>query len=671
MTNLEMEVSCFPNIKIITPAGTQTVEQVVETIRSEKYKDICDRIGLLKKAHLADPKDKAKKDKYQDLKKTLPNFTASGVFSERNNDSLLKHSGAAQIDLDGKDNPGKSMEDMREVLENDPRVFLVLKSPSRDGMKALCRVSASAETHKASCEAMQAYYKEKGFKADTTSDVSRAFFVSSDPDIKTPRDFGDADEYKPLEVDISIFENGKLSTTPPLLTSADQIDPITFADVTPQRPLEDATVALRAIKDAIGRPEYNDRLHILSGMFNSYGQSGYDAVQDVFGTDGFDKPIKHLTEKHTAGTVFHMAAELSRVQSNPLPVASDGDEFLRELESMVASTPDHIRKMEEQARDAVFVLPRIACLGDLTIINARFSTGKTLLTLWLLSQRDLIDTQGLKIFYINADDSFNGAIEKAILAESIGVSELVPGQAGFTSDKLEWIIKSAIKTEHARDVVIILDTLKKFVDTMDKTQARKINLLLREFSGCGGTVIALAHTNKHKIAGESVAEGVGDFLSDFDCAYLMDEIEPTPENVKTIVLKNQKLRNPNAKEVHFIYDTTEGMTWRQRFDSVEMVGNEQAKAVCAEAKANEQHEEDLPTIIYLERRIHSSSEPISATALCQHDLDGDASSRGQRERVLSLYADTNPNELHRHWRQRTMTNKKGIFYTPPEKIEPF
>ena len=293
------------------------------------------------------------------------------------------------------------------------------------------------------------------------------------------------------------------------------------------------------------------------------------------------------------------------------------------------------------------------------------------MTLWLLSQRNLIDTQGLKIFYINADDSFNGAIEKAILAESIGVSELVPGQAGFTSDKLEWIIKSAIKTEKARDVVIILDTLKKFVDTMDKTQARKINLLLREFSGCGGTVIALAHTNKHKIAGESVAEGVGDFLSDFDCAYLMDEIEPTPENTKTIVLKNQKLRNPNAKEVHFIYDTTEGMSWSERFESVEMVGNEQAKAVCAEAKADAQHKEDLPTIIYLEQRIYSASEPISATALCQHDLDGDESSRGQRERVLSLYADTNPNELHRHWRQRKMENKKGIFYTPPEKIEPF
>ena len=159
-------------------------------------------------------------------------------------------------------------------------------------------------------------------------------------------------------------------------------------------------------------------------------------------------------------------------------------------------------------------------------------------------------------------------MDKAWLADSIGVKELIPGQRGFTSDKLEWIIKSAIATVRARDIVIILDTLKKFVDTMDKTQARKINLLLREFSGCGGTVIALARTNKHKIAGESVAEGVGDFLSDFDCAYLMDEVEPTPENVKTIVLKNQKLRNPNAKEVHFIYDTTEGMSWSERFESV-------------------------------------------------------------------------------------------------------
>ena len=661
MTNLEMEVSCFPNIKTTTNPKQLPLPDVLQAVKEGVWQDGQDKVRKTKAIWDIDPESKEKKKAYKSAKHAMPAITISGTFSQRNNDSLLQHSSALQIDLDGDDNPSWTVEKMKETLADDPYIYSVGVSLSGNGVKGVALIPADPERHLDSFLTIQGHFRDTyGLEMDdATKDISRPCFVWHDPELVIK----DLNSVKMVEPTIE--------HTPPLLTSADQIDPITFADVTPQRPLKDATEALRAIKDAIGRPEYNDRLHILSGMFNSYGQAGYDAVQDVFGTDGFDKPTKHLTEKHTAGTVFHMANELSRVKNTPLPIASDGDEFLRELESMVASTPDHIRKMEEQARDAVFVLPRIACLGDLTIINARFSTGKTLLTLWLLSQRNLIDTQGLKIFYINADDSFNGAIEKAILAESIGVSELVPGQAGFTSDKLEWIIKSAIKTEHARDVVIILDTLKKFVDTMDKTQARKINLLLREFSGCGGTVIALAHTNKHKIAGESVAEGVGDFLSDFDCAYLMDEIEPTPENTKTIVLKNQKLRNPNAKEVHFIYDTTEGLTWKQRFDSVEMVGNEQAKAVCAEAKADEQHKEDIETIIYLERRIHSSSEPISLTALCQKDLNGDTPSKGQRKRVLSLYADTNPNELHRHWRQRTMVNKKGIFYTPPEKIEPF
>ena len=673
MTNQPMEVSCFPNIKTTTNPKTLPLPDVLQGVKKGAWKDKQEKVRELKAIWETDPESKEKKKAYKSAKHAMPAITISGTFSKRNNDSLLQHSSALQIDLDGDDNPSWTVEKMKETLADDPYIYSVGVSLSGDGVKGVALIPADPEKHLDSFLTIQGYFRDTyGLNMDdATKDISRPCFVWHDPELII-KEIESVKIVEPIKNDSPLSLKYEEERACPLsLTSTDQIDPITIEDATPQRPLEDAIEALRAIKDGIGKLKYDPRLYILSGMFNSYGQAGYDAVQEVFGKDGFDKPIKDLTDQHTAGTVFHMATELSRVKSNPPPIASDGDEFLRELESMVASTPDHIRKMEEQARDAVFVLPRIACLGDLTIINARFSTGKTLLTLWLLSQRDLIDTQGLKIFYINADDSFNGAIEKAILSESIGVHELVPGQAGFTSDKLEWIIKSAIKTERARDVVIILDTLKKFVDTMDKTQARKINLLLREFSGCGGTVIALAHTNKHKIAGESVAEGVGDFLSDFDCAYLMDEVEPTPENVKTIVLKNQKLRNPNAKEVHFIYDTTEGMSWSERFESVEMVGNEQAKAVCAEAKADAQHKEDLPTIMYLEQRIYSSREPISATALCQLDLDGHESSRGQRERVLSLYADTNPNELHRHWRQRKMEKKNGTFYTPPEKIEPF
>ena len=206
MKDLNLEVSYFPSIKTITPRTTKTMNEIATIIQSEKYKDQCEKIGQLKKAHLADPENKAKENKYKELKKTLPYFTASGVFRKRNNASLILHNGAAQIDLDGKDNVGKSLDEMREVLENDPHVFLVFMSPSRDGMKGLCRVPVSAATHKASCEAMQAYYKEKGFIADKVSDVSRACFMSSDPNIKSPRRFIDAKEYKPQEYGLKVDE---------------------------------------------------------------------------------------------------------------------------------------------------------------------------------------------------------------------------------------------------------------------------------------------------------------------------------------------------------------------------------------------------------------------------------------------------------------------------------
>ena len=626
------------------------VPVLMQMAESERLKKITERV------HNAETKEQR-----NEIKKQLPAIIISADTTCRKPSDNDTRNPLIYIDLDLKDHPDT---DIEKAVDSMSYKWLIghQSSPSK-GVKVLCGIEPNTETHQRSFKALEKAFAEHGLIADgSCKDLKRLTYLNYDPDIERtliePLMSWDGTTIEPLE-----------DETAPLLTSADQVDPITFADATPQRPLEDAIEALRAIKDAIGRPKYETWLELLSGMFNSYGMAGYNAVKDIIGGDGYDqKPPKDLLSDITAGSVFHRASQL---RTSTAPVESNAAKFKQELKSMIASTPEHIRKMESQAREAVFVLPRIACAGDLTIINARFSTGKTLLTLWLLSERDIVATKGMDIYYINADDSYNGAVEKAILVESIGVNELVPGQAGFTTDKLKWIIQSAIKTDTARDIVIVLDTLKKFVDTMDKREARSLNLMLREFSGCGGTVIALAHTNKHKIGGESVAEGVGDFLSDFDCAYLMDEIEPTPENVKTIVLKNQKLRNPNAKEVHLTYDSSEGKTWRQRFDSVEMVGSDEVKAVCAETQANEKHSEDMWIIQYLEQRIYSSSEPVSSTALCQQDLDGDTPSRGQRERVLCLYADTNPRELHRHWRQRKLTNKKGIFYTPPEKIEPF
>ena len=340
------------------------------------------------------------------------------------------------------------------------------------------------------------------------------------------------------------------------------------------------------------------------------------------------------------------------------------ESFIDKIGSMIASTPQNIETMKQRAKDAVFILPQIALAGDLTIINAAPNAGKTLITLWLLSQRDMEATSGRQILYINADDSFNGGIEKAEFMEGFNVHSLIPNQSGFDTDKLTGILREAIDTGAAGELIIALDTLKKFVDMMDKSSARSFNILLREFTQAGGTVIALAHTNKHKNGdGKGVAEGVGDFMNDFDCCYILD-VEETDET-KTIVFENQKLRGPNVKRVSFTYDNREKRTWTERFESVTHLSDDEAQSMIAGIKETEAHEDDTPVIEYLRERL-TAGQAVRKD-LTQTDLEVGKPSRSQRERVLDKYTDANPKKEFQHWIVRT-GDKGGKVYRLPDMV---
>lgn len=358
-------------------------------------------------------------------------------------------------------------------------------------------------------------------------------------------------------------------------------------------------------------------------------------------------------------------------KSPVMATETDGERFMDRLRGMVASTPENIDKMRERSRDAVFIMPGIALAGQYTIINAQYSTGKTLLTLWLLSQRDRAATGDYEIFYVNADDTFDGGIEKGCLLETMGVHSLIPSEKQFDERELYWLMESAIKTEKASGIAIILDTLKKWTDPNDKKGAREFNILVRKFVQAGGSFIALAHTNKKKgINGKSIAEGVGDWGSDCDCNYIVDAVDATTGDRKAVVFKIEKMRGPNVMETTFTYDASEGKSWMERFDSVEQLGKGQANNLISEIEAEEKHHEDMPIIQYLEHRIYGATGPVTGSALCQTDMGEDLPSRSQRERVLNTYSDANPRALHRHWRVRTgKTN--GKVYSPPDKFEPF
>jgi len=147
----------------------------------------------------------------------------------------------------------------------------------------------------------------------------------------------------------------------------------------------------------------------------------------------------------------------------------------------------------------VFIMDRIAILGQWTVIYAAPGTGKTLLTISML--RDQISKgliQGTQVFYVNADDNFKGMTEKLEIAEKFGLQVFVPNFNGFVVDKMLPLMKSLAKSGQAHGIIFVLDTLKKFTNLMDKQTSSEFGNTAREFIAAGGSLVVLAHTNKHK-----------------------------------------------------------------------------------------------------------------------------------------------------------------------------
>jgi hypothetical protein len=179
----------------------------------------------------------------------------------------------------------------------------------------------------------------------------------------------------------------------------------------------------------------------------------------------------------------------------------------------------------------VFIMDRIAILGQWTVIYAAPGTGKTLLTLWML--RDQISNgliQGNQVFYVNADDNFKGMTEKLEIAEKFGLQVFVPNFNGFGVDKMLPLMKSLVKSGQAHGMIFVLDTLKKFTNLMDKQTSSEFGNTAREFIATGGSLIVLAHTNKHKdTEGKGIYSGTSDIVDDADCVFIIDKLGESDE----------------------------------------------------------------------------------------------------------------------------------------------
>ena len=270
------------------------------------------------------------------------------------------------------------------------------------------------------------------------------------------------------------------------------------------------------------------------------------------------------------GSVYKLAQEFD-ARKNKLS-------FLEKLRGW--SSTGESEAMEKKMLEDKFVLDDLALLGQWTNFYASHGVGKTLMTIRLLKdaiESDVLD--GRQVFYVNADDNYKGSVEKLAIAEELGIEMLLPHRNDFDPDMLISEMREAAKKNEARNIIIVLDTLKKFADLMDKTKGTAFGKVARHFVQAGGTLICLAHTNKHKDSdGKSVYSGTTDIADDSDCVYIIDKLdEDQVSGSQTIVFRNEKSRGNVIDEKSFSYYKHQGASYADFLETIEAIDPEAAE----------------------------------------------------------------------------------------------
>lgn len=251
----------------------------------------------------------------------------------------------------------------------------------------------------------------------------------------------------------------------------------------------------------------------------------------------------------------------------------------------------HASDLALNAAEARFLLGVFIVEGQLSVVYAAPNTGKTLV---MISLCLLAITMGLinpaQLYYINADDSSHGLVAKANLFEAVGAHMLVPGEQGFRTGDLAKLLIEAAEGGFARGMVIVIDTLKKFTDLMDKKASSRFAQVCREFVSKGGTIVCLGHTTKNPNAdGTPRYQGTTDILEDCDAAYYAKLLtsKSTPD-AKVVQFTKLKSRAPSPESAAYGYRVTEGLSYEGMVQSVTLMDPEELEGHTPATDADDQ-----------------------------------------------------------------------------------
>lgn len=293
-----------------------------------------------------------------------------------------------------------------------------------------------------------------------------------------------------------------------------------------------------------------------------------------------------------------------------------------------------------------WIIKNLVISGHVILVPAEPNAGKTTIFFYLASK---MSQQGYDVCYVNTDISGGDAKPLAILAKEKEFKLLLPDmKVGLSmNDVLHRLIEISKSSKDLTGNVFIFDTLKKMLNVLNKSAAKRFFQLIRSLSAKGMTIILLAHTNKYTDNdGNPIYEGTGDMRSDVDeLIYLIPQKHD--DGSMTVTTKPDKVRGA-FEPITFNITPERIVTQADEFVDV-----------FKETAMQQQLKDDKLIIDTILDTINDGL--VSQKAIIDACKDVDIGERTVKK-VLKIYGDSNTtNDLPKYW-IKTKGDKNSFIY---------
>ncbi len=165
-------ISVFKNVKEVNNPTIIDFEEFLDCIKNGEWEDDVNKVRT--------QKEKSKRD---EIKRTLRTITISGLFTKREDKSLIEHSGFISMDID-EIPEGETTNSIKDKLSKDKYCHSIFLSTSGVGLRYISRIDP--ERHRDAFMGLSKYlYDTYNIIVDPNGiNVSKPYVVSYDPDLR-------------------------------------------------------------------------------------------------------------------------------------------------------------------------------------------------------------------------------------------------------------------------------------------------------------------------------------------------------------------------------------------------------------------------------------------------------------------------------------------------------